>query len=277
MRAEHLWLDLSKPKLRVWMGPTLQLAQARGSSQQRVGFYKEIPLYHLPESSALPMGWTSFAWQDTLGKFAFDENFWVGLEAARFSIFSVPNENTPLLPPLGIDFPLASDVMFFAGTFDPWHEGHRACLELAPKDFPLIICPDRNPHKPVRSDDQLERYLALEKILPLQEGMHVYPGFLLKEGVNPTVNWVLRVKRNRPDLRLHLLMGHDSFASLSSWTQASELVKLLSGLQVVSRGESDEQRMAALDWVTAQDPQLKVKFLGHHSFENVSSTGLRLK
>ena len=233
MKPDQLWLDLSKGDVRVWMGPTLHLAHARGSSTQRVGFFREIPIFALPESSAIPMGWTSFPWRDTLGKFGLEDEFWIALEAARFTFFATPVENNTFIAPLAVDFPLASDVLFFGGTFDPWHEGHQACLDLAPKDLPLIVCPDRNPHKNSRVGDGIGRYMTLQTLVPQQTNRFLYPGFLLKEESNPTVNWVLRVKRNRPDLRIHLLMGHDNFSSLSTWNQAADLMKLLSGLYVV--------------------------------------------
>ena len=275
MKPDQLWLDLSQGDIRLWMGPTLSLAHAKGSSTQRVGFFREIPLFCLPPGSALPMSWTSFSWRDTIGKFGLEEEFWIALEAARFTIFATPVENNNFIPPLAIDFPLASDVVFYGGTFDPWHEGHLACLQLAPAELPLIICPDRNPHKNMRVGDGIGRYMNLQQQVPQQTHVHLYPGFLLKEEINPTVNWVLRVKRNRPDLRVHLLMGHDNFAGLASWNQASELMKLISGIYVVARLEPDQDHEKAKDWVLQQNPQMKVNYLGHHLHEDKSSSLLR--
>lgn len=275
MKPDQLWLDLSQGNVRVWMDPSLNLAHARGSSTQRVGFFREIPLYSLPVGSALPMGWSSFAWQDTAGKFGLEAEFWIALEASRYTIFSNPTDHQPLLPPLALDFPLASDVVFFGGTFDPWHAGHEACLNLAAQKAPIIVCPDHNPQKNIRVGAGVQRYLTLMQQIPHLPSVHVYPGFLLKEEANPTVNWVLRVKRNRPDLRVHLLMGFDSFANLSTWNQAGDLMKLLTGIKVVSRGEAEAEHTQGLGWVRAQNERLEVSFLGRHPYENVSSSGLR--
>lgn len=275
MKPDQIWLDLSKETVRVWVNSTLGLAHAKGSSAQRVGFFREIPLYHLPSSSADPMGWTSFAWVDIIGKFGLDEEFWVSLEAARFALLSPPTEMANLNPPLAVVFPLAHDVLFFGGTFDPWHQGHKACLDLAPQEMPLIVCPDRNPHKISRVGDGLKHYLVLEKIIPRKPSLYIYPGFLLKDDPNPTVTWVLRVKRNRPDIRIHLLMGHDSFLSLETWTQATELMKLISGLHVVSRLEEDSSHEESVKWVLAQNDKIEIKFLGHHAFEGLASRNLR--
>src|SRR5690606_25345137 len=98
---------------------------------------------------------------------------------------------------------------------------------------------------------------------------------MLKPEPNPTVGWVLRLKRHRPDLRVHLLIGYDSFKSLDKWTQAEDLVKLLSGLYVVSRLEDDASHERDAAWCVLHNPNIKIQFVGHHPHEAVSSTKLR--
>ena len=93
--------------------------------------------------------------------------------------------------------------------------------------------------------------------------------------MNPTVNWVLRLKRHRPDLRVHLLIGYDSFKNLSTWTNATDLIKLISGLYVVSRLESDVTHEDDAAWALKNNPHIQIHFLGHHDHENVSATQLR--
>jgi nicotinic acid mononucleotide adenylyltransferase len=153
----------------------------------------------------------------------------------------------------------------------------QACINLAPKEFPLLVTPDRNPQKGLRSKlEVVHGYLRLKKQIGPTAQLEFYPGFLLREGPNPTVSWILRVKARRPDLRIHLLMGHDSFASLPSWIQAQDLIKLVQGLWVVPRGEGEAERLVAQNWVAAhQGP--RVQYLAHHPHERVSSTRLRQK
>lgn len=275
MRPGQIWLDLSGPQLKIWMNQRLESPEERGHSFHRLGFFREIPLYHLPTSSAVPLGWISFHWTALQGKLDLEDDFWIALEAQRFGIFSHGREDAPFAPPLGIEFPLASDIVFFGGTFDPWHQGHGACIERAPTNVPLLICPDRNPHKPLTRGDAIPRYLKLLEEIPPRPNRYLYPGHLVSDQHNPTVKWVLQVKRNRPDLRVRLLMGHDSFAALPTWTRTSELLKLLSGIYVVSRLEKDEERAEGEAWAKAQNPQLAIEFLGHHAHESVSSTKLR--
>jgi nicotinic acid mononucleotide adenylyltransferase len=275
MKPNQLWLDVSTKELRIWVDSKLNLAQAKGTSTQRVGFFREIPLFVLPPASAHPMGWTSFAWSSMQGKFAVEDDFWMALDAARFTFLQDRPES--LHAPLALEIPLTSDVYFYGGTFTPWHEGHRACLNLAPPNAPLIVCPDRNPHKPLRThDDVVSFYLELKESI-VKHSSHpvlVYPGFLLGQESNPTVSWVVRVKRQRPDLRIHLLMGYDSFKNLSTWTEAHDLIRLISGVAVVSRLEQDAQHAIDSVWALSHNPQLQIKFLGHHPYEKVSSTEL---
>ncbi len=277
MRPSQLWLDLSGLDLKIWINEKLELASAKGSPTQRVGFFREIPLFHLPPASAHPMGWTAFGWEDLALKFHFEADFWPALDGARLRFLNERSES--FTAPLSIEFPLASDVVFYGGTFDPWHDGHGACVDLAPNEFPLIVCPDRNPHKPLKTDKDILSFLcALKKQLkPLtrNHNIHLHPGFLLKNEPNPTVNWVLRIKRHRPDLRVHLMMGYDSFKNLSTWTNASDLVKLLSGVMVVSRLEDDAAHESDAAWIKSINGAIQVRFLGHHPHEAVSSTALR--
>jgi nicotinic acid mononucleotide adenylyltransferase len=276
MRPSQLWLDFSDGELNVWVDAKLQLAHAKGSSTQRVGFFREIPLFTLPTESAYPMGWTSFHWSAIHEKFNLEDDFWPALDAARFTFLEERPER--FIPPLEAEISLTSDVIFFGGTFDPWHEGHRACLELAPADMPVIVCPDRNPHKPLKSHDDITTFLLniREKALRARsKKLFVYGGFLLKNEPNPTIRWILWLKRHRPDIRPYLLIGFDSLEKIATWTDAKDLMKLLSGLMVVSRLEDDEDHAEASRWALEQNPQLKIRFLGHHAFEHLSSTQMR--
>jgi len=278
MRPSQLWLDLSDGELNVWVDSKLQLAQAKGSSTQRVGFFREIPLFSLAPDSAYPMGWTSFPWSAIHEKFNLEDDFWPALDAARFTFLEERPEK--FLPPLAVNIPLASDVAFFGGTFDPWHDGHRACLELAPTDISVIVCPDRNPHKPLKSHDDVTTFFLniREKALRARsKSLWVYAGFLLKNEPNPTIRWILWLKRHRPDIRPYLLIGHDSLEKIETWTDAKDLVKLLSGLLVVSRMEDDTEHAKASAWALEQNSNLKIRFLGHHPHEHLSSTQMRTK
>lgn len=276
MKPSQLWFDTSHDDLRVWVDAKLQLAQAKGSSAQRAGFFRDIPLFTLAPSSAHPMGWTSFHWKDLVGKFQLDADFWISLEASRLGLLQERSE--PIHAPLRVEFPFASEVVFFGGTFDPWHEGHASCINLLPAQLKLIVAPDRNPLKPLREIKnvvQLYAELVQQISSSTSRPFHVHPGFLLLTEKNPTVTWVLRTLHRRPDLRVSLLMGHDSFKSLPQWIKAQDLLKLIHCFYVVSRLENEAERIATEKHIRDLHPDISVVYLGHHPHEEKSSTALR--
>ncbi len=276
MKPSQLWFDTSRDDLRVWVDSKLQLAQARGSSAQRAGFFRDIPLFILPPSSALPLGWTSFHWKDLVGKFHMEADFWICLEAARLGL--VQERADQIHAPLRVEFALASEVVFFGGSFDPWHEGHASCINLLPQHLKLIVAPDRNPLKPIKEIKNLVVHyceLAQQIAQSTSRPYHIHPGFLLLTEKNPTVSWVLRALHRRPDLRVSLLMGYDSFKSLPQWVKTQDLLKLIHCFYVVSRLESEEERAHAEKLIREIHADINVMYLGHHPHEDKSSTAIR--
>lgn len=167
--------------------------------------------------------------------------------------------------------------VFFGGSFNPWHEGHQACLTLMPEDKVCLILPDRNPHKEMRELSPVATILEISAHARLKNCQFIVPTFLLENKQNPTVNWVEKFKNDFPTHKVSLLMGFDSFSNLRNWTRAADLIPLLDTVYVVSRLEDDKDRREALDHAHARGPRLNVVFLGKHEFEDVSSTEIRLK
>lgn len=167
--------------------------------------------------------------------------------------------------------------VFFGGSFNPWHEGHQACLTLLPEDKTCLVLPDRNPHKELRDLGPVATVLEISTNGKFKPTQFLVPTFLLEHRKNPTVNWVEKLKEEYPTYRISLLMGFDSFANLKSWTRAEDLIPLLDTVYVVSRLEDDQDRREALDQAYARGPRLNVVFLGKHEFEDVSSTEIRLR
>jgi nicotinic acid mononucleotide adenylyltransferase len=276
LRPNQLWFDTSSPEMRIWVDSHLQLAKARGNSAIRVGFFRDIPLFHLPPESAHPLGWSSFHWHDLIGKFTLEDEFWMALEASRLGLLE--ERPATILSPLRIEFELASEIVFYAGSFDPWHEGHESCLRLLPEDLRLIVCPDRNPHKPIKEIKNLmTHFITLSKKIRASTSrpLHIHPGFLLRLEANPTISWVFRMRQKRPDLRISLLMGYDAFRSLPQWSKASDLFKLLYKIYVVSRLEEEQEHQSDQEKILHYNPELKIDFLGRHDFEMISSSELR--
>jgi len=266
-----LWLDLSEGDMKVWVDATLSLPTNGGGT--RLGHYRDVALMMTTPASAAAEGWLAMPWTALQGKLPLPIDFWVGLEASRFpALEETPHER---IEPLLRDFPVGAEVLFYPGTFDPWHAGHQACVDLAPAHLPLVVCPDRNPHKPLRTQTEaVEGYLHVRDQLQATPQTLLYPGFFLRDGAAPTESWVHRLKARRRDLRVSLLVGHDSFANLSRWTRAPQLVRALHCLYVVPRGEDAQTRAQALAWVREQEG-CRVEFLARHPHEQLSSTDLR--
>jgi nicotinic acid mononucleotide adenylyltransferase len=171
------------------------------------------------------------------------------------------------------------NIIFYPGSFNPWHDGHATCVLKALNFGNVMILPDRNPNKAQnRTRHLLKEYLELCQQIKLQTGlgpMRVGPKFLLSEEKNPTYHWVNQIHQNYPDLWLRLLMGFDSFKTLPTWIEAEKLICLLNTVYVLSRNESKAEFDLACAQIKEINPKLEVVSLGHHRFEKISSSALR--
>ncbi len=170
---------------------------------------------------------------------------------------------------------LEEEWVFYGGSFNPWHQGHQACINLLPPDKLCLVVPDRNPHKELIEINPVNAVLEISTRARFNKNQLLVPTFLLEDKKNPTINWIRDLKEKFPTLRLSLLMGFDSFSQLKTWTNSSELMSYLDTIYVVSRLEEDEDRYLALDEAHALKQNLNIVFLGKHNFENVSSTKIR--
>ena len=173
----------------------------------------------------------------------------------------------------------SSEIIFYGGSFNPWHDGHKGCVNMSPQDIPLIVMPDHNPQKeiviPSSLDDAL---LKLNKEIEFRKhNAFIFDGFIQQDKVNPTHAWVEEFKSDFVDIHCSLLMGQDSFLTIHNWIDSHELLNNLKSLYIVSRLDDEidkqEQKLNLLKIA----PKLQIKFLGHHNHEALSSTILRKK
>lgn len=192
------------------------------------------------------------------------------VEASRYPNSSLYDE----LHQLNADFTIhpEEELIFFGGSFNPWHSGHSACLNLLGNKKCLVL-PDRNPFKEIHATPPLETYQEIISHLDLNHH-YLNPEFILKNEKNPTYNWIERTHQRSPQTKLGLLMGMDSLESIESWHRADELLKLLDSIYVVSRMENEEIREDLKNRLKKFE-NLKLYYLGHHPFESLSSTKIR--
>lgn len=167
--------------------------------------------------------------------------------------------------------------VFFGGSFNPWHSGHQACLDLIPKEKTCFILPDRNPQKEILKENPVPKILEISSKAKLKDKQFIVPTFLLEERKNPTVEWIEKLSLEHPDKKLSLLMGFDGLSQIQGWIRASDLLKKLNSIYYVARLESEEDRNRVIENLRHFNPKLELVFLGRHEHEHMSSTNIRNK
>ncbi len=167
-------------------------------------------------------------------------------------------------------------ITFFGGTFNPWHNGHLACLNaLLEAESPnsVLVIPDKNPWK---VDSQFMGECRFKKYMELCQRLKntpfaVYPGFFGKEDNNPTSSWITKVNIRRKNL----LLGDDSFMDLPHWKNAKELIQALNCIYIVPRNTPINLLEKKIEQLAKEYPSLSLTLLPNHEFQDVSSTEIR--
>lgn len=232
-------------------------------------------LFHLPEPLAVvgaddarAAHWVPLA---ELGALAFDHGailcealgrFWAEMPGAfpllgGIQAFGAPSQ-----------FPKAP--LFFGGSFNPLHDGHRAAVTQAAAADRLIVVPDHNPFK-----DEADHACAWQRYLALREAfastaLATFPGYCGLELPNPTSSWLPFVPGTRG-----FLIGEDSLVSLPRWIDAARLVRALDQLLVLPRRERPADLEASRAWLATTAPQCKLEILADHPYRDLSSSDLR--
>lgn len=164
-------------------------------------------------------------------------------------------------------------IVFFGGSFNPWHEGHQACLDLCPNKN-LVVIPDFNPLKErdENSDCRWKTYKELADSLA-DSDCAVFPGFWGKEQPNPTVDWLPHTEASEREL----LIGRDSYANILKWKKVEDIISNINTLFVVPRDIDEDLDEEHQNKVTALNKDLVIQVLAEHKFQHVSSTELRGK
>ena len=167
---------------------------------------------------------------------------------------------------------LDNKITFFGGSFNPWHQGHMTCLDLCPEDN-IAIIPDKNPWKKIDNTNCAWNSLKslCEKVKDLPYA--VYPRFIGLNTPNPTINWLPGVNIEIKQL----LVGEDTFFSLTKWLRAQELFKIIDKIYVVPRDleEFNLKREDIEISLKKLSTRLKIEILPEHPYQNLSSTELR--
>ena len=182
----------------------------------------------------------------------------------------------PALPAAILKSKLSSrdDIIFFGGSFNPWHHGHQACVDLCHQRFPqakIVIVPDHNPWKKFAPQ---VCYWALYRELgqKLKKTPYlIYPGFYGREKEHPTAQWLLACHCRKKSF----LMGDDNLMSFLSWHHAPQLLRGLARLIIVPRTANARERQKQITLLAKYNPRLKIVVLPEHPYAQLSSTKMR--
>ena len=185
--------------------------------------------------------------------------------ARQFPAMPGSDEEVIVLPPLFLKPSFGRKrVCFYGGSFNPWHRGHLACIDLCPEENILVI-PDHNPWKPRwREGNRWDDFVKLCHTLR-ETTCSVYPGFLYGEE-NPTVDWLPRSQFSEKSL----LVGADNFLLLDRWKDISTLIASLDTIYVVPRGDQDYGEM--MERLRGMKSDLEIVILPRHPYEELASS-----
>lgn len=119
----------------------------------------------------------------------------------------------------------------FGGTFDPIHRGHvdtvRRARQVAELDRVLYLPTARPPHRPDHDPaSPWARHVMAELALLEDRGLQVSAHELTPDRPAYTVETLEHFHDQRPEDVLHLILGSDSLAELTTWRRWRDLVGL---------------------------------------------------
>lgn len=182
----------------------------------------------------------------------------------------------------GIEAPVADArrVGLFGGSFDPIHAGHlapvlEACERLS-LDRVIYLPTARPPHKPKRHfAPAWARYAMVELALLDEDRLYASPHELTLGRPAYTVDTVEAFRRRWPRVALHLLIGSDSFAELSTWRRWEELVDAVRLVVLARPGWEVERVVGDLPAELSRRVEAgEVDFVVHRQVD-LSATGIR--
>ncbi|MCW7492108.1 nicotinate-nicotinamide nucleotide adenylyltransferase [Leptospira sp. 2 VSF19] len=134
------------------------------------------------------------------------------------------------------------EVLFFGGSFNPPHIGHRHVIETISKSYPedlLYICPNyvspfKENGKEFTSSEIWE--LCLSEFEPfLSEKIILWDEEIKKQNTSYTIDSLLTLQKIHPSSELSLVLGEDNLIHFDKWKYYREIIKIVKEMIVVRR------------------------------------------
>ncbi|RVZ04777.1 nicotinate (nicotinamide) nucleotide adenylyltransferase [Helicobacter pylori] len=121
------------------------------------------------------------------------------------------------------------ELALYGGSFDPLHKAHLAIidqtLELLPFAKLIVLPAYQNPFKKPCFLDAKTRFRELKRALKGMPRVLLSDFEIKQERAVPTIESVLHFQKLYCPKTLYLVIGADCLRHLSSWTNATELLK----------------------------------------------------
>lgn len=126
----------------------------------------------------------------------------------------------------------------FGGSFDPVHFGHLRAAAFALEAFGLdevrLFPARRSPFKPEPVASAEDRFRMVELATAGEAGFACDRMEIDRPAPSYTIDTLRALRETRPDARLTLIVGSDSFAGLDRWKGADE-IRLLAEVKSLQR------------------------------------------
>ncbi len=169
----------------------------------------------------------------------------------------------------------AAEIIFFAGSFNPWHDGHTSCLKLLKSNAPIIVIPDHNPYKELRRENHQELDRIASHLESIKKHTFLFDHFYKQYEKNPSYVWLEKLRVKYPKKIFSLLVGFDTFMSIDRWIHSEIVFASLNKIYIASRNDDPTARLKQEKNLYQLAQHLTLKFIGNHDFEHLSSTEIR--
>lgn len=167
-------------------------------------------------------------------------------------------------------------ILFFGGSFNPPHRGHKLLLQELLQIFPrdrIFVAPNFvSPFKSSKefTSEQILELCSLEFKAELNLGVEVWKYEINKKEISYTIESLQSIQDAEPGVSLGLILGEDNLSEFHNWYKYKEILDLVE-LLIIFRRFTPPNKLIDLP---KYFPEEKTKILNNELW-NYSSTEIR--